>query len=86
MRTIPNGIDLVDVAALAGPADGPLMRQRHGIGAGELLLVSVGRLEFNKGFDVLAAALGRLARTDGPLDAAGWRWVLVGAGPYRTDD
>ncbi len=83
MRTIPNGIDLVDVAALAGPADAPMMRQRHGIGAGELLLVSAGRLEFNKGFDVLAAALGRLARKDGPFTASGWRWVLVGAGPYQ---
>ena len=58
MVTIPNGIDLVEVGSLAGAAEGAMMRQRHGIGAGELVLLSVGRLEFNKGFDLLAAALG----------------------------
>jgi glycosyltransferase involved in cell wall biosynthesis len=83
MCTIPNGIDLVDAASLAGPADGPLMRQRHGIGAGELVLVSAGRLEFNKGFDVLAAALARAAAPDSRLAATGWRWVIVGDGPFR---
>lgn len=83
MVTIPNGIDLVEVSALAGPAEGQMLRQRFGIGAGETVLLSVGRLEHNKGFDVLARALGRAARADGPLAAHGWRWVLVGAGPYR---
>lgn len=83
MVTIPNGIDLVEVSALAGPADGQLLRQRYGIGSGETVLLSVGRLEHNKGFDVLARALARAARADGPLAAHGWRWVLVGAGPYR---
>lgn len=84
MVTIPNGIDLVEVSALAGPAEGQMLRQRFGIGAGETVLLSVGRLEHNKGFDVLARALGRAARADGPLAAHGWRWVLVGAGPYRS--
>jgi glycosyltransferase involved in cell wall biosynthesis len=83
MVTIPNGIDLVEVSALAGPAEGQLLRQRYGIGSGETVLLSVGRLEHNKGFDVLARALARAARADGPLAAHGWRWVLVGAGPYR---
>ena len=49
MRTIPNGIDLVDAAALAGPAEGAIMRQRHGIGAGETVLLSVGRLGVQQG-------------------------------------
>ncbi len=83
MVTIPNGIDLVEASALAGPAEGQLLRQRYGIGSGETVLLSVGRLEHNKGFDVLARALVRAARADGPLAAHGWRWVLVGAGPYR---
>ncbi|MCR4373523.1 MAG: glycosyltransferase family 4 protein [Acidobacteria bacterium] len=83
MVTIPNGIDLVEVSALAGPAEGQLLRQRYGIGSGETVLLSVGRLEHNKGFDVLARALARAARADGPLAAHGWRWILVGAGPYR---
>jgi glycosyltransferase involved in cell wall biosynthesis len=80
--TIPNGIDLVEAAGFAGPAEGHLLRQRHRIGAGEFVLLSVGRLEHNKGFDVLADALGRASRT-GALSAAGWRWVIVGAGPFR---
>lgn len=82
MRTLPNGIDLAEAASLAGPAEGAIVRQRYGVPAGELVLLSVGRLEFNKGLDVLAAALGR-ARTSAALAATGWRWVIVGAGPFR---
>jgi glycogen synthase len=81
--TIPNGIDLLEAAAFAGPAEGAIIRQRHGIHAGETVLLSVGRLEQNKGFDVLAAALGQAARPGSPLSATGWRWVIVGAGPFR---
>ena len=46
MRTIPNGIDLVDAdrAGRARPR-AAILRQRHGIGAGEIVLLSVGRLE-----------------------------------------
>ncbi|MEZ5316040.1 MAG: glycosyltransferase family 4 protein [Vicinamibacterales bacterium] len=84
LRTIPNGIDLVEASGLAGPAEGRLVRQQYGIRASDVVLLSVGRLEHNKGFDVLAAALGRAGRPDGPLAAAGWRWVIVGAGPYRA--
>ena len=85
MRTIPNGIDLVSAGALAGPADGLLTRQRHGIGPGEIVFVSVGRLEFNKGFDLMPEALARAASMGSTLAATGWRWVLVGAGPYRAE-
>jgi len=84
LHTIPNGIDLVEATALAGPAEGAILRQRHGIGSGELVLLSVGRLEQNKGLDVLAAARGRSGQPGGPLSAIGWRWVIVGAGPYRA--
>jgi glycogen synthase len=82
MKTIPNGIDLAEVSAFAGPAEGAIMRQRYGIAPGEMVLLSVGRLEVNKGFDLLASALGR-ARQNPALAAAGWRWVIVGAGPFR---
>ena len=41
------------------------------------MLVSVGRLEANKGFGDLAEALAHSALT------VGWRWVLVGDGPER---
>ena len=85
MRTIPNGIDLAHATSLAGPPEGAILRQRHGIGADELVLLSVGRLEHNKGLDVLAEALGRLSQTGEPLsdNALQWRWVIVGSGPFR---
>jgi glycogen(starch) synthase len=82
LRTIPNGIDLVEVSSLAGPPEGAILRQRHGIGPAEFVVLSVGRLERNKGFDDLAAALGRAAH-GGALGAAAWRWVIVGTGPYK---
>jgi glycosyltransferase involved in cell wall biosynthesis len=83
--TIPNGIDLTEAIGAAGPAEGALMRQRHGLHAGEFVLLCVGRLEFNKGLDVLASALGRASAAGTRLAAFGWRWVIVGTGPYRRD-
>ncbi len=83
MVTIPNGLDLVEVCALAGPADGRMQRQRHHIGDGEFVVLSVGRLEHNKGFDLLARALDVARRRHPALDARGWRWVIAGTGPYR---
>ena len=85
MHTIPNGIDLMTPGAIAGPAEGRLMRQRHGIAAGELVFLSAGRLEFNKGFDLLPPAFARAAGIGSTLSAAGWRWVIVGAGPFRAE-
>lgn len=84
MVMIPNGIDLVEVGALAGPADGLRTRTERGISPDVAVLLSVGRLEHNKGFDLLARALGKSVRSGGALTAHGWRWVLVGAGPYRS--
>ncbi len=84
LRTIPNGIDLVDASGLAGPTDGAFLRQRHQLG-GRMLFVSAGRLEFNKGFDVLARALARAAVPASVLAATGWQWVIVGDGPYRPE-
>ena len=84
MITLPNGIDLVAVSSLAGPAEGRLMRQRYGIGGGETVIVSAGRLEFNKGFDVLADALAQAGAPGRALAATGWRWIVVGAGPFRA--
>ena len=82
LRTIPNGIDLTEVSSLAGPPEGAILRQRQGLGAGEFVLLSVGRLERNKGFDDLAAALGQAAH-GGALGAIPWRWVIVGTGPFK---
>jgi glycosyltransferase involved in cell wall biosynthesis len=81
MHTIPNGIDLAEVTGLAGRAEGALIRRRYGIDAGEFVLVSVGRVEQNKGFDVLADALARF-RASATATPAPWRWVVIGVGPY----
>lgn len=99
IRVVPNAIDLDACDRLAGPEDGRRLRAAHGIGDRELVLLSVGRLQANKGFHVLAEALARLAAGlkpgsptgtspasgPGPGGTAGisWRWVLVGEGPYR---
>lgn len=83
IRTIPNGLDLVDVDRLAGIEDGVRMRRAASVAEGELVLLSAGRLEENKGFHVLAAALGALKEHSGSLSQGRWRWVIVGAGPFR---
>jgi glycosyltransferase involved in cell wall biosynthesis len=84
LETIPNGIDLVSVASTAGPADGALLRQRVGIGPDDRVMLSVGRLDFNKGFDVVARALGRASASRAFNDRP-WRWVIAGSGPYRGE-
>jgi glycogen synthase len=79
---IPNALDLRTVDALADDADGARVRREAGIPARELVLLSAGRIEENKGFHVLVAALA-LLRDHGGRMADGWRWVLVGDGPFR---
>lgn len=82
--TVPNGIDLMELGSMAGAAEGRLIRGRYGIGGDDLVWLSVGRLEYNKGFDVLAEALGRAAPQAGLADRP-WKWVIVGTGPYRRE-
>ena len=80
---IPNALDLEGVDRLAPPGAGADLRRRAGIKANEQVLLSVGRIEANKGFDVLAAAL-RAVHEHGAVLTAAWRWVIVGDGPYRA--
>jgi glycosyltransferase involved in cell wall biosynthesis len=75
IRLVPNAVDLEECDALAGPDAGRRARGSLGLAEDQPLLVSVGRVEANKGFQVLARALTRLAHGN-------WRWVLVGSGPY----
>jgi glycogen(starch) synthase len=84
-RTIPNGIDLIATGGLAGPGDGRLIRDRHGIGSNETVLLSAGRIEHNKGFDVLADALARSLGPGASVPQPGWRWVIAGAGPFKRE-
>jgi glycogen(starch) synthase len=81
IHVVPNAVDLETIDRARTTAAGPAatLRARLGLAAGERLLVSVGRLEENKGFHVLADALAQLQARAGH-----WRWVLVGDGPYRS--
>ena len=82
MWTIPNALDLRGIDALTDPAVIMELRRRHNLAAGELVLLSVGRLEASKGFHVLLHALAAV-RDHGALDGREWRWVSLGDGPYR---
>jgi glycogen(starch) synthase len=77
IRLVPNGVDLDECDRLANAEAGFRLRAALGLRVEQPLLVSVGRLEQNKGFHVLARALAR-------LEFNGWRWALVGAGPYEA--
>ncbi|MBA3231764.1 MAG: glycosyltransferase family 4 protein [Acidobacteria bacterium] len=83
VRVIPNALDLEAVDAMAGAAEGRRARETAGIAPRERVLLSVGRLEENKGFHVLVAALAALGSHSGPVAEDQWCWVLVGDGPYR---
>jgi len=83
VHVIPNALDLGWADSLATAADGLRVRRAAGIEAGDTVIVSVGRLEENKGFHILAAALGALREHGAALAHARWRWVIVGDGPFR---
>jgi glycosyltransferase involved in cell wall biosynthesis len=83
VRVIPNALDLGWLDGLATPGDGARVRLAAGIGRDDVVLLSVGRLEENKGFHHLAAALGALAAHGGRLPEGRWRWVVIGDGPFR---
>jgi glycogen(starch) synthase len=83
IRVIPNALSLPHLDRLATEADGVRVRLAAGIGADDLVLLSVGRIEENKGFHLLAAALGALKQDGARLPDGRWRWIVVGDGPYR---
>lgn len=84
IRVIPNALDLASLDAMMAGADGAAVRRAAGIAADEIVLLSVGRIEENKGFHLLAAALGALATDGNRLPEGRWRWVVIGDGPYRS--
>lgn len=77
VRLIPNGLDVADSEQLVSPNAGLALRARHGLVPDDIVMLSVGRLEANKGFADLVDALARLG------GEASWRWVIVGDGPDR---
>ena len=87
VSVVPNAVDLEDVDRLADAAGAGDIRQRLGLSSGDVLLLAVGRLEENKGFHDLLAALAQLAgQTSAAASTVGkrWRLVILGEGPYRA--
>ena len=82
IRVIPNALDLAIVDRLAAPGAAREVRHRAGIQRDAAVLLSVGRLERNKGFHVMVSALEALHGHGASL-TGDWRWILVGDGPYR---
>ncbi len=77
---IPSAIDVNECLSYVRSDLRSALRFRLGLTRGGPILLSVGRLEPNKGFDVLIAALARL-RNELPPN---WRWLLVGNGSHRA--
>jgi glycosyltransferase involved in cell wall biosynthesis len=77
---IPSAIDVEECLAPVCDERRARLRQRFGLGDGVLALLSVSRLERNKGYHIMAEAL---ARIQGQLPP-NWRWLLVGQGKERA--
>jgi glycosyltransferase involved in cell wall biosynthesis len=82
VRVIPNAIEPADCDRpdAAGRAQG--LRTELGLQHNDVLLLSVGRLEENKGFHIMIRALAAMAQQN--VLPARWKWVLVGDGPRRA--
>lgn len=81
VRVIPNAIEPAECDRPDASSRAQALRGSLGLQGEDVVLVSVGRLEANKGFDVLIRALGTLRRQKALPER--WRWVLVGDGPMR---
>jgi glycosyltransferase involved in cell wall biosynthesis len=78
---IPNAIELSTCDRPNLEARAMALRRLVGLDPGDALLVSVGRLENNKGFHVLVDALARSSLREAPSPR--WHWVVIGDGPMR---
>lgn len=82
VRLIPNAIDVAAIDGLATPESAARVRTAAGVGPDDIVLLSVGRVEANKGFGVMVEAIAALHAHGAPLNGR-WKWVLVGDGPNR---
>ena len=74
---IPNAVDPDRCRSLGDRRRGCELLERVGLNDATPVLLSVGRVEVNKGFTLLVSALARAAARLPPS----WGWVLVGDGP-----
>lgn len=76
---IPSAIDVEECLGYVSQQARAELRQRLGLDAHDLTLLSVGRLERNKGFHVMIEALAQLRHELPPR----WLWLVVGQGKER---
>ena len=81
VRVIPNAIEPADCDRPDAAARAQALRVELGMQPNDVLLLSVGRLEANKGFHVLIRALAAMAQQK--VLPVKWKWALVGDGPRR---
>jgi glycosyltransferase involved in cell wall biosynthesis len=84
---VPNAVDLDAIDRAIDPGAAKAVRDRLGLSPEDALLVGVGRLEENKGFQHLIAALAQWtsAAQARAIPAIGrWKCVLLGEGSYRA--
>lgn len=79
VTVIPSAIDADECLAPVSDAIRAALRQRFALHTVDPALLSVGRLEKNKGYHILIEALARLREHLPPR----WRWFLVGEGKER---
>ena len=82
VRVVPNAVDVRRIDRASGLLTGNEFSASYGLDQEVPVLLSVGRIEQNKGFQILAEALSRL---DGSQPAIRWHWVIVGLGSYETE-
>ena len=70
----------VDTSRFSPEHRSAAFRERHGVGAGELLVAYVGRIAAEKKLDVALDAVRQL----GPPERSRIRFALVGEGPYEA--
>lgn len=77
---IPSAIDVEECLAPVSDTMRATMRARFKLDQHDLTILSVSRLERNKGYHILADALGKLRDRLPPR----WQWLLVGQGKERA--
>jgi len=77
---IPNAVDPDRCCQLGDVDSGHALLESRGLRQPSPLFLSVGRIEANKGFEVLVEALAKAAHRLPPT----WAWLLVGDGPERV--
>jgi glycogen synthase len=73
---IPSAIDVEESLSCVDPRQRAALRQRFGLAQADPVLLSVSRLERNKGYHILLDALALVRDVLGER----WRWLLVGKG------